>query len=100
MNNIKIFNQDTFEDTIKNFFSGVEDSRLKDLFRIRDQYELLFNRFRGACSIWQSQIKDIKRQFPTARIDLDKDITKLIQDGRVDVFFVNDVIQLQPNPVV
>lgn len=61
---------------------------------------MLSNRFKAAASIWQSQIKDIKRQFPTARIDIDKDITKLLQDSRVDVIVVNDVVKLQPNPVV
>lgn len=88
------------EDTIKNFFSGVSGSNFRELFRINDQYSLLLNRFRGASSIWQSQIRDIKKQFPTARLDLDRDITKLLQDGKIDVIFVNDVIQLQPNPVV
>lgn len=57
-------------------------------------------RFNAAAGIWNSQLKDLKRQFPTARIDIDNGITRLIQDSKVNVSVVNNVVQLQANPIV
>jgi hypothetical protein len=57
-------------------------------------------RFNAAAGIWTNQIKDLKRQFPTARIDIDNGITKLLQDSKVNISLVNNVVQLQPNPIV
>lgn len=57
-------------------------------------------RFHAAASIWTSQIKDFKRQYPSARIDLDNNITKLLIDSKVDVAMVGNVVQLQANPII
>ena len=72
-----------------------------------DENEKLFNensqlttRFNAAAGIWISQIKDLKRQFPTARIELDNGITRLLQDSKVSISTVNNVVQLQSNPII
>ena len=57
-------------------------------------------RFHAAACIWTSQIKDFKRQYPSARIDLDNNITKLLVDSKVDVAMIGNVVQLQANPII
>lgn len=50
-----------------------------------DENELLMTRFKAAAGIWTSQLKDLRRQFPAARIDIDNGITKLLEDSKVTV---------------
>lgn len=49
-------------------------------------------RFNAAAGIWTSQLKDIKRQYPSARIEIDNNITKLLVDSKVNVSLVGNVV--------